>query len=48
MPGLVPGIHVFLFNDREDVDGRDQPGHDEKIACNWSFPLPFCMICIIS
>jgi hypothetical protein len=28
MPGLVPGIHVFLcFN--EDVDGRVKPGHDE-------------------
>jgi hypothetical protein len=29
MPGLVPGIHV-LFDAREDVDGRDKPGHDEK------------------
>jgi hypothetical protein len=28
MPGLVPGIHVFLF-DIEDVDGRDKPGHDD-------------------
>jgi len=39
MPGLVPGIHVFLFAKR-DVDGRDigersdavlrtaMPGHD--------------------
>jgi len=28
MPGLVPDIHVLL--DREkDVDGRDEPGHDE-------------------
>jgi hypothetical protein len=23
MPGLVPGIHVFLMN--QDVDGRDKP-----------------------
>jgi hypothetical protein len=24
MPGLVPGIHVFLFNAaRQNVDGRD-------------------------
>jgi hypothetical protein len=25
MPGLVPGIHVFLFHDcsKQDVDGRD-------------------------
>jgi hypothetical protein len=29
MPGLVPGIHVLAADDREDVDGRDKPGHDE-------------------
>jgi 4-oxalocrotonate tautomerase len=28
MPGLVPGIHVLF--DAEDVDGRDEPGHDGK------------------
>jgi len=28
MPGLLPGIHVFLA-DTQDVDGRDKPGHDE-------------------
>jgi hypothetical protein len=28
MPGLVPGIHVFLSNSK-NVDGRDEPGHDE-------------------
>jgi hypothetical protein len=28
MPGLVPGIHVFAA--KEDVDGRDGPGHDGK------------------
>jgi len=27
MPGLVPGIHVFTTG-KEDVDGRDEPGHD--------------------
>jgi hypothetical protein len=27
MPGLVPGIHVFAAQ-RENVDGRDKPGHD--------------------
>jgi hypothetical protein len=27
MPGLVPGIHVLLC-ERQDVDGRDKPGHD--------------------
>ena len=26
MPGRVPGIHVFLLI--QDVDGRDEPGHD--------------------
>ena len=30
MPGLVPGIHVLAAS--KDVDGRDQPGHDPKIA----------------
>jgi len=29
MPGLVPGIHVFLPGWSKDVDGRDEPGHDE-------------------
>jgi hypothetical protein len=29
MPGLVPGIHVFLFL-AKDVDGRDKPGHDKQ------------------
>jgi hypothetical protein len=28
MPGLVPGIHVLATNNKEDVDGRDKPGHD--------------------
>jgi DNA polymerase I len=31
MPGLVPGIHVFLTScivANKDVDGRDKPGHD--------------------
>jgi hypothetical protein len=27
MPGLVPGIHVFLLY-QEGADGRDKPGHD--------------------
>jgi hypothetical protein len=29
MPGLVPGIHVFLAI-LQDVDGRDKPGQDER------------------
>ena len=28
MPGLVPGIHAFLLVIKQDVDGRDKPGHD--------------------
>jgi len=28
MPGLVPGIHVFLMRCiKQDVDGRDKPCH---------------------
>jgi hypothetical protein len=30
MPGLVPGIHVFLLATLQDVDGRDKPGHDGR------------------
>jgi hypothetical protein len=29
MPGLVPGIHVFLLYCVKDVDGRVKPGHDD-------------------
>jgi hypothetical protein len=29
MPGLVPGIHIFLVEGKKDVDGRDKPGHDD-------------------
>jgi|HubBroStandDraft_3_1064219.scaffolds.fasta_scaffold1308023_2 hypothetical protein len=29
MPGLVPGIHVFLATSKKDVDGRAKPGHDD-------------------
>ncbi|TKW79463.1 MAG: hypothetical protein DI543_05060 [Bradyrhizobium icense] len=28
MPGLDPGIHALLFS-LKNVDGRDEPGHDE-------------------
>jgi hypothetical protein len=29
MPALVAGIHVFLQHlSKQDVDGRDKPGHD--------------------
>jgi hypothetical protein len=31
MPGLVPGIHILIaIDEREDVDGRDRPGHDDR------------------
>ena len=41
MPGHVPGIHVFLDVGEKDVDGRDEPGHDDLpqypfIRANWS------------
>jgi hypothetical protein len=29
MPGLVPGIHVLSGSKRKDVDGGDEPGHDD-------------------
>jgi hypothetical protein len=29
MAGLVPANHVFDAARKEDVDGRDKPGHDE-------------------
>jgi hypothetical protein len=31
MPGLVPGIHVFLRSSK-DVDVRDKPGHDVEVV----------------
>jgi hypothetical protein len=30
MPGLVPGIHVLMQERKEDVDGRDESGHDRE------------------
>ncbi|MBB3018313.1 hypothetical protein FHR70_001353 [Microvirga lupini] len=30
MPGLVPGIHVFIALWLNDVDGRNKCGHDEE------------------
>jgi hypothetical protein len=32
IPGLVPGIHVFLKTD-QDVDGRNKRGHDGALGC---------------
>ena len=40
MPGLVPGIHVFLLAfPKQDVDGRDKPGHDGSIWLNYPAPI---------
>ncbi|NEV01902.1 hypothetical protein FNJ47_40640 [Bradyrhizobium sp. UFLA 03-164] len=38
VPGLVPGIHVFLPNrpSKQDVDGRVKPGHHEILRQNRS------------
>jgi hypothetical protein len=30
MPALGAGIHVFLQRRKQDVDGRDKPGHDAE------------------
>ena len=40
MPGLVPGIHVLLFSCGQDVDGRDEAGHDEIERLNAASRLP--------
>jgi hypothetical protein len=32
MPGLVPGIHVFAQECKKDVDDRDKPGQDGRVA----------------
>jgi hypothetical protein len=31
MPGFMPGIHVLRPCNNKDVDGRDEPGHDEGL-----------------
>jgi hypothetical protein len=31
MPGLVPGTHVVRAT-KQDVGGRDKPGHDARLA----------------
>jgi hypothetical protein len=39
MPGFMPGIHAFVtFATKQDVDGRDKPGHDglHKPPCTTS------------
>src|SRR6266851_1648474 len=42
MPGLVPGIHVFLYRGSEGVDGRDKPGHDGvERTCDMDIALQY-------
>jgi hypothetical protein len=32
MPGLDPDIHVLAYEAaKKDVDGRDKPGHDDRV-----------------
>jgi hypothetical protein len=35
---IVPGIHVFFVHKKQDVDGRDKPGHDEFNTLALSHP----------
>ena len=37
MAGLVPPIRVFIFSNAQDVDARDEPGHDESTIYNTRF-----------
>jgi hypothetical protein len=30
MAGFMPAIHVFLATLKQDVDGRDKPGHNDR------------------
>jgi urease subunit beta len=39
MPGLVPGIQVFRITS-QDVDGRDEPGHDAAKRCEVTNMIP--------
>jgi pyroglutamyl-peptidase len=39
MPGLVPGLHVLENDDKQGVDGRDEPGHDEITRIAMTAPL---------
>jgi len=35
MAGLVPAIHVFHSSPLQDVDARDERGHDESELLPW-------------
>ena len=34
LPGLAPGIHVFLLLAGKDVGGRVKPGHGGLLGCS--------------
>jgi hypothetical protein len=42
MPALVAGIHVFMSGRREEVDGRDKPGHD--VPCSARDPAALLLV----
>ncbi|MDI1267086.1 MAG: hypothetical protein PS018_27870 [bacterium] len=45
MPGLVPGIHVFVTTSKEGVDGRVKPGHDgQNLYTFGRLHLPIALI----
>jgi hypothetical protein len=44
MPALVAGIHVFLAARKQDVDGRDKPGHDGMEAANTTLIAQFLRV----
>jgi hypothetical protein len=39
MPGFMPGIHVFRPRKSQDVDGRDEPGHDRVEGVHFKTPF---------
>jgi hypothetical protein len=39
MPGFMPGIHVLKLEADQDVDGRDEPGHDGDVVQSRGIPL---------
>jgi hypothetical protein len=46
MPALVAGIHVFLRCLRkQDVDGRDKPGHDSGEVVQYERNPPYLTAC---
>src|ERR1700733_10665859 len=39
-PGLVPGIHVFQRNNKQDVDGRDSPAMTKRESFSGAWKEP--------